>query len=205
MNFEISVDDNSPDNYRSLDLLKKLGLKATFFLQYFGLDQKFMRDALSAGMEIGGHSVTHPEYLRKLEPPEQWKEIQQSKILLEKLGATVTKFAYPSGRYDDLTVELVKRAGFSEARTVEILKTDTNFDPFRKPATIHVLDARKEYQGKGWDWHAREALLYISESDRGDEYFHIWWHSWEVDKFGQWEKLEELLKHAQNINENLPS
>ncbi len=71
---------------------------------------------LSAGMEIGAHTVNHP-ILTSLSLQEAEKEIFQSREKLEDiLGQSVTSFAYPNGRpgidYDRSHVEAVCKAGF---------------------------------------------------------------------------------------------
>ena len=71
------------------------------------------------GVEIGGHTYSHP-ILNRLTPAQAQEEIQQGKIALEEIiGQPLNLFAYPNGRpgmdYNDSHVELVKRAGFNAA------------------------------------------------------------------------------------------
>jgi peptidoglycan/xylan/chitin deacetylase (PgdA/CDA1 family) len=68
------------------------------------------------GIQFGAHTESHPA-LSKLKPEEAREEIRGSKSAIERvLSATVSTFAYPSGRPGDFTATikaLVKEAGFS--------------------------------------------------------------------------------------------
>ncbi len=71
------------------------------------------------GMEIGGHTVTHP-ILTGLDEQHARTEIVEGKRRLEEItGAPVTLFAYPNGKpgrdYGPRDVELVRQAGFAAA------------------------------------------------------------------------------------------
>lgn len=75
----------------------------------------------AAGMDIGGHTVSHP-ILARLPDAAAEREIRGSRAELEALiGAPVTLFAYPNGQPDgDYTardVALVRAAGFAAAVT----------------------------------------------------------------------------------------
>lgn len=69
-----------------------------------------------AGMEIGGHTHSHP-ILARLTPVQAEREIQQGKQTLEgTLGQPIRLFAYPNGKpnvdYLPAHVEQVRKAGF---------------------------------------------------------------------------------------------
>jgi peptidoglycan/xylan/chitin deacetylase (PgdA/CDA1 family) len=68
-------------------------------------------------MEIGSHGIDHA-VLTGLPPEEAWREISESKRMLEeKLGAAVTSFCYPKGCYDRSHRDMVARAGYRTACT----------------------------------------------------------------------------------------
>ena len=71
-------------------------------------------------IEIGAHTLTHPQ-LSALDDKDQQTEIHQSRVMLEETtGARVVSFAYPYGGRSDYTaatVRLVRDAGFSGACT----------------------------------------------------------------------------------------
>lgn len=69
-------------------------------------------------IEIGGHTVAHPQ-LASLPAPEQQTEITQGRQMLESIiGRPVKNFAYPYGKPTDFTSEtaaLARAAGFRAA------------------------------------------------------------------------------------------
>ena len=66
-------------------------------------------------VEVGSHSITHP-YLSELPKPQQTQESFESQCLLSELcGKPVRYFAYPSGDYNQDTLELVNAAGYQTA------------------------------------------------------------------------------------------
>jgi peptidoglycan/xylan/chitin deacetylase (PgdA/CDA1 family) len=77
-----------------------------------------VRGLQRAGMEVGGHTVTHP-VLATLGPDEQEKEIAGSlQRLREELGVPVDTFAYPVGArtsFDDATTAALRALGVRRA------------------------------------------------------------------------------------------
>ena len=70
----------------------------------------------SSGMEIGGHTVSHP-ILAKLDLDAAWLEIHNNKVFLEDLlNQSLRVFAYPNGKpnkdYLQEQIPLVKKAGY---------------------------------------------------------------------------------------------
>lgn len=67
------------------------------------------------GIEIGAHTVRHPNLT--LEPPAQVRwEMETSKMELESLcGTPVNGFAYPAGWMNDETISVAREAGFRYA------------------------------------------------------------------------------------------
>ena len=77
---------------------------------FFNWDEA--RTMLGAGMEIGSHTVSHPE-LSYLEEEAQMRELSESKqILEEKLGCAIRTVAYPLGVPETFNAE-TKRAAES--------------------------------------------------------------------------------------------
>lgn len=107
-------------------LLKKYGVKATFFVYPNPIehnDSRFMSWAQvreiagTPGMDIGDHTMTHP-LLSKATPDELTREIVTSKkILEEKIGKPVTHFASPFGYTSQSLVALLKESGYTTGRT----------------------------------------------------------------------------------------
>ncbi len=124
----LSFDDGWKNQYDyAFPLLQKYQLSGTFFIYTNPIDHenvKWMswdniRTLDRAGMEIGGHSRTHPILTRLQTQHALATEISDSKRIIEReLGHAITAFAYPFGLYDATTVTAVIRAGYSNARTV---------------------------------------------------------------------------------------
>jgi peptidoglycan/xylan/chitin deacetylase (PgdA/CDA1 family) len=90
-----------------------------------------------AGMEIGGHTVSHP-ILARLDAREARAEIAAGKERIEQLlGEKVTLFAYPNGRpYQDFSAEhvrLVPQLGFEAAVTTAWGTADAGTDRYQLP------------------------------------------------------------------------
>lgn len=96
-----------------------------------GLDQTSLADArpMTAGeltmlasdglIEIGGHSVNHPP-LDQLSRDRQIEEIGGGRAFLEKLlGRKIASFAYPHGKYNAATLEILAGLDFECACTTE--------------------------------------------------------------------------------------
>lgn len=66
----------------------------------------------NAGFEIGSHSCSHP-HLYRLDRAGQLRELRESKATIERhIGREVVSFSYPTGGFDQITVECVKEAGY---------------------------------------------------------------------------------------------
>ncbi len=121
----LTFDDGYEDAYTAaLPELQKRNMKAVFYIitdfvgrpGYMTLSElKTLRDA---GMELGAHTLNHAD-LSKLPVNKQQDEIALSKAyLLERVGAPVTSFAYPSGKYGVHTPGIVGNEGIPFAVTV---------------------------------------------------------------------------------------
>ena len=123
----LTFDDGYRDFYTAAyPVLKQYGFKATLFVitgflgqpQYVTWDMVTEMDR-SGLIEMGAHTVTHRD-LPSLSAAAARNEIFDSKQTLEtRLGHPVVSFNYPSGRYDDAVVALVKQAGYQIAVTTQ--------------------------------------------------------------------------------------
>lgn len=117
---------NFDDGYKGVSayawpIMKKYGMTGTVFAitnmvghgAYMDWDQ--IKTLQGDGMEIGSHTVWHPNLTRSLKA--KFEITESKKALEEKLGVTAAAFAYPSGKYDDRTEQLVKDAGYTTARS----------------------------------------------------------------------------------------
>lgn len=221
-----SWDDGDILDMKLSRLLDRYSLKGTFYISQKYRKSRLSENEiheLSSRHEIGAHTLTHPD-LRLISREEKKREIYGSKKWLEQVtGKKVEMFCYPSGFYDKESVEVVKECGFVGARTTESMKMKKVNNSFLMPITLQVYpfpfrkkDANTYYwryllqplierfrqlrnfglQYKSmtsWGSVARATLDAVSL--RG-ETFHLWGHSWEIEKYGMWEELEEFLKYC---------
>lgn len=98
-----------------LDLLKREGIKATFFV--IGRNAEaypyFIRDLVAAGHELGNHTYHHV-HLPGLEPSEIRKELLLCNQVLERLTGVVPRyFRPPGGRYDRTVLQVARDLGLT--------------------------------------------------------------------------------------------
>ena len=125
----LTFDDGFVDNFETLlPLLKDVEAPVTVFVVsgWLGkphrsapwtrvVNEEELRALHEGGVEIGAHSVTHPD-LSTLSYADARTELEQSKAELERvLGAPVEVAAYPYGRASAETVNAARDAGFRAA------------------------------------------------------------------------------------------
>lgn len=134
----ITFDDGYQNNLQyALPTLKKMGFSATCYAVSnmlggqnswdlgIGVAQKPLMSKenflewLAAGMDVGSHTRTHAD-LTTISLQSAVEQIQGSKIELESaLGCEVRHFCYPYGRFNDLHLIEVQRAGYITATTTQ--------------------------------------------------------------------------------------
>lgn len=94
------------------------------------MDAAQVREWISAGHDIGSHSLTHP-YLTQIPAEQAREEITASRKKLEDLfGKRIEHFCYPYGDWNQEVQELVEQAGYVTAcTTVAGVNTPTD-SPF---------------------------------------------------------------------------
>jgi peptidoglycan/xylan/chitin deacetylase (PgdA/CDA1 family) len=215
----ISVDDGSPLDLRTAELLERHGLKATFYVPASNPEHPVMTREqvreISRRFEIGGHTYHHVP-LAGLPDATARAEILDGKQWTEDVTSSPTRaFCYPRGKFTSRTVALVKETGFIGARTCYFNRTDLPRDLYRcgvsthaysHSAMIQVRHALLEANFRGlvdffrvhgaaqdWEAHFSRALDAV-ERDGGVA--HLYFHSWEIDEHRQWDKLARALEHA---------
>ncbi|MEV1022676.1 polysaccharide deacetylase family protein [Streptomyces sp. NPDC050264] len=129
----ITFDDGYEGVHRhALPVLAKYGFASTLFVSTGwlrgaydtggGLDTMLDWDQVRAlaaqGVEIGGHSHTHPQ-LDQLGDEELEFELRHCKEIVDgELGATPVSFAYPYGHSDRRVRRAVRAAGFAQSLAV---------------------------------------------------------------------------------------
>ena len=207
-----SWDDGHVYDIKLAQMLKQYNIAGTFYIspenrELLELERLNKEEVieLSKNFEIGAHTVTHPR-LSKITDSEAGHEIAGSKKFLEEwIGKEVKSFCYPGGDFKPVHETMVKAAGFKLARTVKRYATQIGNDPFAVPTTVHAYRHLKDIKlpmiNLGFDeylhWDVLANKLFDDVMQKGGV-FHLWGHSWEIDKHKDWERLERVLKYISN-------
>jgi peptidoglycan/xylan/chitin deacetylase (PgdA/CDA1 family) len=129
-----TFDDGMQDNHTAaLPILLDLGAPATFYIAsgYIGkpnrwmsvrsgarmMDARELRGLADAGMDLGGHTVTHPD-LAQLSYEACATEMADGRAQLEAVtGVRATTLAYPFGSYGEAARDAARDVGFDAAVT----------------------------------------------------------------------------------------
>ena len=199
-----SWDDGNIHDFRIAEMLKKYGIRGIFFIPSISvLGESEIRDLYKEGFEIGGHTVSHPEDMKKLSFEEQGQEIELNKEWLEDIiGNKIYSFAYPSGRYNKQSLIAVEQAGFSWARTTKLGKNKREGkDVFETGTSAMVSHEDFKFGYRKWYDYSKELLM------REDtDYFHLWGHAKDLEEHNLWGQLDTFLKFLSEFqNANLPA
>ncbi|MEQ1948153.1 MAG: polysaccharide deacetylase family protein [Bryobacteraceae bacterium] len=219
-----SWDDGAVFDDRLAKLLDRFGIKGTFYLplsvkgEVVNVSSR-AETLLPLGMEIGAHTLTHPT-LSQLDEAQLWREIGGSKQALEQiLGQEVTSFCYPKGKFDARCRRIAKASGYVVARTTESFCTQTEFDPFAMPVTLqvcpHTRTSMLRHMVKGINWRGLQAWSdagacsnkldaladgFLNKVLMDGGTFHLWGHSWEIERYGLWQTLEVLFERISGVS-----
>ena len=214
-----SWDDGDCADLKLAELLSSKGIRGTFYIpinyREKPLGHTELRTLASEGFEIGAHGWSHKR-LWGLQPEELGQEVRPCKEVLEDiLGKRVQMFCYPRGRYDANAVRAVQQAGYRGARTVRMLATRPAFNAFEMPTTLQVFPhatftylknvarARSIESLKSClvqmprlgNWVELGKRLFDSVLEDGG-IWHLYGHSWEIERLGLWDGLRELLEYV---------
>jgi len=212
----ISVDDGDVRDFRTAELLNKYGLQATFYIPARNPERPVMSPSqireLSDGFEIGAHTLNHTP-LKSLPDSHAREEIAGGKQWLEDtLGKPVVSFCYPRGKFNGSTPALVKQAGFWGARTCLFNLHAFPHDPYLWGISTHAFSHSKAIQFRhailernftgllnfvttykaATDWE-QHFLYGLDHVERNGGIAHLYFHSWEIDELGLWDRLESTF------------
>jgi peptidoglycan/xylan/chitin deacetylase (PgdA/CDA1 family) len=140
----LTFDDGYGDFYsQAIPLLKKYGHTATLFQTTGGvgvaggekrmMSWRELAEAAEAGVEIGAHTVKHPQ-LDQLPAGRLHEELYASKSQLEEhLGMAVPGLAYPYGYSNERVRQVAREIGYGYAYAVDNTMTPRGADNFALP------------------------------------------------------------------------
>lgn len=220
--FTVSWDDGYPADRRLGDLLAKYGIAGTFYIPTRNGEGRAVMEmadiaALAQGFEIGGHTWDHA-VLPGLPLDNAFDQISRNKTWLEQvIGAPVRGFCYPRGKLDSATTALVKKAGYSYARTTRVFCTNCTADCFLMPTTMQFFPHDKSVYPRNLlrgplrrerirmfvtAMHSKNlcerALRMIDLGLEAGGVIHMWGHSWEIEAYDLWKDLETVLRHVES-------
>jgi len=207
----ISVDDGHPLDLKTAGILLKKRIPATFYIpirNIEGLPTLKPKDIkyLAKHFEIGGHTYNHRD-LTKLSPIEAKKEVRDGKERLEDIiGRKVYSFCPPRGKYNQNVIKIIKDLGFKSLRTARTINFNSYSERrFIQNPNFHIYPHTLEkdlrdtlFSGDFYSFLTRLKYANISHIEllrilRSEvNMLHIWFHSWELEKFGLWGVLETL-------------
>jgi peptidoglycan/xylan/chitin deacetylase (PgdA/CDA1 family) len=177
------------------------------------------QDVVSLGseFEVGAHTLSHV-VLTRTDANVARNEIEESKSWLELLlGKECEVFCFPQGKFDSEHLGMVRDAGFKGARTVELMSSripaaDSGLVVL--PTTVQAMDhhytaylrnfaKRRSITGL-WqfaragmpqDWTRLARIQFDRMLANGSGVFHLWGHSWELEEYQQWDRLDSFLAY----------
>lgn len=223
MIFVTSWDDGSPFDLRLSTLMSKYGIRGNFYIPIFNSEGRSVLTTpdiryLATGFDIGSHTYSHV-YLDSVAGLQCEQEVVLGKKALEDcLGFPVEGFCYPGGRVTSEAKSIVKKSGFLHARTTVNLCSSGVHDDFLIPTSFqfynhgHSVFFRNLISGGVGYSRLRmfsrlmrskslfEFIHYLLESECSNDFvFHLWGHSWEIDQFLGWHRLEEIFKFVSEL------
>jgi len=131
----------------------------------------------------------------------------------DTLGHEVISFCYPGGKYNRRIEEDVREAGFLAGRTCRYFLNDYPKNPFSwdistyantYPAYVQVRHCLLESNFAGAykylttfkssvPW-ITQFVCALEDVSRNGGMAHLYFHSWEIDQNGEWDKLELMFK-----------
>lgn len=213
-----SWDDGHPCDLRLAELLARFAIPATFYIPAAGQRRCLPPAAvrtLGQAFELGAHTLRHLP-LDNLPDAEAAGEMAGSREYLEQLlGRRCRLFAPPKGRFRRRHLRMAECAGFRGFRTTELMSLALP----RRRGGLAVMPTTLQLYPHGPLAYCRNAVrrlrpanlwLYARQACRRDlagawesllDYaverggvLHLWGHSWEIDEWGLWDLLDEMLR-----------
>lgn len=213
MRIVFSWDDGAVEDRKMFELHEKYELPGMFFVPTYNCEGRdvispdVIKRAESKYVAFGGHTENH-KYLTDIPLEQVEREVSDNQIYLQNvLGHGIDDFCLPGGRYNEDILDIVYKY-YKTVRTADTMNFKMSGTLY-KPA-FHVYPrGLKSLVGNAIRHGSYKELAYVISHFR-KEYFEllreminkdadsdktviIWGHSWEIEKLGLWEKLEDLM------------
>jgi len=135
----LTFDDGYCDAYtEAFPLLQQYGMIGTFFLITGFIDRgepdhlswAQVKEMYRAGMQFGSHTYTHPDLRDKPVEYLVWQILGSKEAIELRIREPVRFLSYPSGRYDQRTVDVLHSAHFWGAVTAHQGMEQSSEHPF---------------------------------------------------------------------------
>lgn len=206
-----SFDDGCLQDVRTIEILNKYGLKATFNLNSsrLGLKETLDRNGrivdftkvnpcdvktTYANHEVAVHTLTH-ERLPLLSKEAIIWQVEHDRLTLSNLvGYEVECMAYPCGgiNNDERVAEIINNnTGVKFARTIKSTYSyDIQPNYYRYDPSVYIIEVEQLFK-MGSD--------FINLKATKPQLFYIWGHTFEMDaEYISWERFEEFCKLISN-------
>ncbi len=200
-----SWDDGHKLDLKLAHLLQKYNIPATFYVSPASTEfpkedllSKQEIQLLSEDFEIGGHTLHHPN-LSQIPLASAIDDIKAGRDILESIvGEKLQSFAYPYGAYTGQVQKAVLDLGFTVVRTTKRFAIAASQDYGALPTTVHAythlsdIPQLPRYGTIKWSKLARH---FFDRTMEDGGVFHLWGHSWEIDKNNEWKNLEAVFEY----------
>ena len=189
-----SYDDGCENDERLITLFNKYGVKSTFHLngvKYLNINNEEaarLRN-LYKGHEVACHTLRHGWPSRMPQQSVVLETLEDRKILEGIFGYPILGMSYPSGSYDEKSIDAMRACGIVYSRTVASTRSfgmPTRFMEWHP--TCHHVGALELSDG----------FLANLDSMWTSPLFYIWGHSSELRTEEDWSLMEKLLSKMAN-------
>lgn len=215
MKIAFSWDDGAPEDQKLFELHDKYKIPGMFFVPTRNREGRgvlrpaAMREAESEYVAFGGHTENHT-YLTQIPIDAVVSEVKGNKDYLEyELGHKVEHFCLPGGQYNRKILDIAYRY-YRTVRTADTmnfhyvegpLKPSFHFYPRGSRSLLGNGIRNRSYRQAAYilryyrsDYFDLIRMIVDREVRNEDETIVIWGHSWELEKYNLWTKLEELMQ-----------
>ncbi|MEM9414119.1 MAG: polysaccharide deacetylase family protein [Planctomycetota bacterium] len=214
-----SWDDGHPLDLRVATMLVEHGLAGTFYVPRRWsrptMSDAQLRELVDAGFELGGHTIDHV-VLTDIPDGKAASQIEASRDwLADVMGRECTVFCPPTGRFHARHAAMIAQAGYAGYRTVELwsdgtprphpiglieMPTSIQAQPHSKLPVLRNIAKRRVTMnlmrflrmGRSGDWLEQLGRLAAHVEGQGGV-LHLWGHSWEIEEFQQWDRLDKAF------------